>query len=181
MASKKGVLNVIMTGDAQLTKALNSLQRNLGRKLHRTAARKAAKIVLAKAKTLVPRKTGNYARSLTVRAIKRSRKYQGYNVTQRVDYATKKNKSGTVTADKNTGYYGVYQELGWVATGRKARSMGDETVTTYRGTTFGLSQVKKARKIPGQWKIREAGTTSEPEVIRTYHEELSTLLMNELK
>lgn len=165
MASSK---TIIVTGDVELTRMLNALGRKVATRLHRTASRAAAKLILAHAKNTVPKKSGAFARSLTVRALKRSRKRMGYRVTQREAYASK-GKSGGKEA-----FYGVFQELGWEAKGR-GKSTRD-IVRTRLGLppklTSNTTKPPEPRKIPGKWLVRKAGTDKEQQAIRLYETEL---------
>ena len=194
MASK----TIIVTGDKKLTKMLNAPGKKTAGRLHRTASRKGAKLILDSARQSVPRLTGAFAKSLTVRAMKRSRTRMGYIVTQRLNYAHKRNRTGTVTSDKDTGFYGVYQELGWRAVGRRRKSddkfkiesthpmaiarereTKSEIITTYRGKDFTIGQLREGTKVKGKWAMREAGKRNESAAIALYHAELNEMIDEE--
>ena len=75
---------VIITGDKALDRKLAGLPDKLAKKLSKQATRKAAKeIVLPRAKADAPVDTGELEDSLTVRAVKRSRRRIGHMVTTR--------------------------------------------------------------------------------------------------
>lgn len=89
----------VLTGDKRVTRMLNALGGKKAVEVSRKALRDGAKLALDEAKSVVRVKTGKFRRSLTVRAMKRSRKSHGYRVTQR-DIQGKKQ------------FYGAFQELG---------------------------------------------------------------------
>lgn len=186
---------IIVSGDQEVVKMLNSLGRKTAGVLHRTASRKAAKLVLDHARSTVPKRTGAFAKSLTIRSITKSRKRMGHIVTQNVQYAHKRNRGGKVTSDQKTGFYGVYLELGWIATGRPRKAGSDfhttsthpgfaakeqrtlqKSVTTYRGKQFQIGQLREGTKVHGRWAMRNAGKAAEPAAIELYGSELQLLL-----
>lgn len=89
----------VIRGDKQLTRMLNALGKR-ARPVVSKALRKAAKLVLEEAKNIVPVQSGRFKHSLTVRALKRSRRGFGFRVTQ------KELKDGKV-------FYGSFLELGY--------------------------------------------------------------------
>lgn len=115
----KAPFSVVVTGDAELDASMKVLPRNLQRKLFRQATRKAAKdVVLPDAQRRVSvqqthkgKKGGTLRRSLTVRAIRRSRRYIGHEVVT---------KGGVFRGDT---FYG-----GMIEFGTKTR-----TAKSYRG------------------------------------------------
>lgn len=138
---------VIVTGDKEVTRQLASLGSRRAREFHRKSIRKAAKVVLEWARNIVPVQSGTYRRSLTVRALKKSRVFQGVRVTQREKAYTGK------------AFYGAFLEFGW-KTGR--RRAGE--------------QAKPRRKIPGRWLLRKAGTVKEDEARGIYIAELKKFI-----
>jgi len=93
---------VVITGVKELDLKLAGMPARLQKKLSRQATRKAAKdIVLPDAKRNVPHDTGDLERSLTVRAIKRSRSRVGHSV---------ETKDGFF---KGNQFYGGFIEFGW--------------------------------------------------------------------
>lgn len=94
-------INIIVTGDKKLDRALRHLEKNVQRKFARKAMRKAAKdVILPEARARVPVDTGALERSLVVRAARRSRRGIGVEVRTR---------DGLFAGDE---FYGGFQELG---------------------------------------------------------------------
>ena len=116
-------------------------------------------------------------------------------VTQNKSYATKRNRGGIVSSDPKSGFYGSYIEFGWLATGRKKkegtvftpqsshpvfadyeRQTLQGSVTTYRGKSFQIGQLREAKKIPGRWVMRNAGRASESAALALYQDEMKRLV-----
>lgn len=189
---------IIVSGNDEVVKMLNALGRKTAGRLHRTASLKAANLVLSKAKSAVPRRTGSFAGSLVVESIAKSRTKMGHVVTQNVSYAHKRRRGGVVTSDRESGFYGVYLELGWLAAGRprkkgfefelesthagfreKERRTKQKIVTTYRGKDFQIGQLRAGTKVHGQWVMRNAGKAAEPQAVALYEQELMKLIDEE--
>lgn len=73
-------MSVKIEGAKELEKKLLSFEPKLGRKIVRQALRKAAKPILAKAKSLVPVRTGALKKSLRIRALKKRKHRYGVMV-----------------------------------------------------------------------------------------------------
>lgn len=78
---------VILTGDKELDRKLLALKTTKMKAAVRKGTRAGAKLVQADAKQRFPRDTGAAARSLKVRALPRSRRWVGHQVTTKVFYA----------------------------------------------------------------------------------------------
>ena len=104
-------LSAIITGDRELTRALNNIGGRKAMAVHNKALRRAAYVVLAWAKNIVPTRSGAWKRSLVVRVARRSRKGPRFLVTERftINRASKARESL---------FYVPFQELGYKATGR---------------------------------------------------------------
>ncbi len=100
-----------VTGDRDVRRMFERLERKDQRSIVRKATRAGAKIIQTAAKALVPRRTKRLLRGLKVRALKRSRVRQGHQVV-----ITR--KSAGVSGDAK-GFYPAHQELGL----RKKRRM----------------------------------------------------------
>lgn len=181
---------LIITGDKQLTRKLNALAGPKAKAINRQALRKMAKLVLTTAKGQVPVKSGAFKRSLTVRSGKRSRKSMRMVVTQK-----EMNRAGT---DKDKAFYGSFLELGYFATGRprkegsgldtdndldandiwtpREKATRDKSITTYRRKTFKIRQLRKAKKMPARWIMRQAGKDAEDEAVELYRSEIGKLI-----
>lgn len=160
---------VIVTGDKEVTRALNALGSTRARAIHGKAMRLAAKVVLAHAQATVPVRSGAYRRSLTVRALPRSRKYQGARVTQRpIRY--RGGKRAKV-------FYGAFLELGWKSGGTRRRISAEWRDGT-RKIKIERKQVK-SRKVVGRWLMRKAGTDKESEARGIYLAEVKRLIDTE--
>lgn len=146
---------LVITGSKRLTRMLNALGSKQARAFHRKAIRTAAKVVLAEAKRRSPVRTGKLRSSLTVKALKRSRKGIGVQVTQ---------KEG---AFKGEAFYGSFVEFGY----RRGKRRKE-----YR-RKGGLQDTRK--KIPGQWTMRAAGIAKEDEAIEIYEKEVERLIKTE--
>lgn len=84
-------VNIIVTGDRKLDKALRHLEKNVQRKFARKAMRKAAKdVILPDARRMAPVETGALESSIKVRAAKRSRRGMGVIVSTTVHKSGKK-------------------------------------------------------------------------------------------
>jgi len=68
---------IILTGDKELQRLLESLPTKVANKLARTALRKAGKMVLESARAKVPEDSGALKKGLKVKALKRSRNRMG--------------------------------------------------------------------------------------------------------
>lgn len=101
----------IITGDRELTRALNNIGGRKAMAAHNKALRRAAYVILAWAKNIVPVRSGRWKRSLIVRAAKRSRKGPRFLVTERftINRASK---------SREHLFYVPMVELGYRATGR---------------------------------------------------------------
>jgi len=182
----------VIKGDKELTRMLNALGKK-ARPVVAKALRAGSKLVLANAKNTSPVRSGAFRRSLTVRAMKRSRVRVGFRVTQK-----EINKSGT---DRKKAFYGGFVEFGYLATGRpfgeksrlqqykdyspfgafaeKEERTRQEKVKTYRKAEFTIRQLRRARKIRGQWVMRNAGEQAEGEAIDLYVSEVRRLVEQE--
>lgn len=140
-------VSVILTGDKELDRMLLKLERTTARKLHRTASRTAAKLIVQEAKRRAPAVSGDDPRSLTVRSLRRSRRGMGYRVTQK-ELRAKSGKKAKI-------FYGSFLEFGW----------------TTRHKPGG-----EGRKITGQWLMKQAGDRKEREAIKLYRDELRRLI-----
>jgi HK97 gp10 family phage protein len=98
MPAKPFAIDVI--GAPELKAVLAALEPKVAKKLTRQAMRKAQKIVLADAKRLVPVDTGQLKKSLSIRALKRSRSRFGVSV---------QTKEGLFKGEQ---FYGGFIELG---------------------------------------------------------------------
>lgn len=146
---------LVITGNKSLTRMLNALGSPKARELHRKAVRKAARPILEHAKAESPVKSGAMRKSLTIKALRRSRRGIGVRVTQ---------KEGLFKGDQ---FYGGFQEFGWL-TGRRRKK-------EHRKSN------RERRKIPGKWFMRGAGTAKEQEAIDIYESELGTMIQQEAR
>lgn len=146
---------ITIHGDAKLTRMLNELGKK-AKPIATKALRKGSKLVLEYAKHRAPVQSGDYRRSLTVRALKRSRKQFGFRVTQR----ELKQRDG----QKRKVFYGAFLELGYTARGPKRKD----------GSTGG-------RKIQGRWLMRTAGIAREAEAVGIYVAEVRRLVEQEAR
>ena len=94
---------VTLTGDKALDKKLSAMPTRLRNKAMRQACRVVAKLVHTDARQKVPRKSGDLAKSLVVRAAKRSRKHK-HQVA-----VTVRTKDGFFQGDQ---FYGGFLEFG---------------------------------------------------------------------
>ena len=98
--------NIELLGDKELIATLQSLPENMERKILGQAIKEAAKVVLAAAKSRAPRgATGNLARYLKIKALKRSRRRLGYGV-----FTGTREQMGLKAGAK--GYYPAHVHLG---------------------------------------------------------------------
>lgn len=178
----------IITGDRELTRALNNIGGRKAMAEHNKALRRAAYVIHAWAKNILPVRSGLWRRNLVVRAVKRSRKGPRFLVTQRFGV----DRAGT---KGNQSFYATFQELGWLATGRsrtkdvmrgtmptesEARKKTlEKKVTTYRGRTFSVAQLRNAKKIPGRWLMRRAGIVKEDEAFAIYYSDIRSFIESE--
>lgn len=100
MARSSKPFAIEIEGAPELSRKLAEFEGKVGKKLHRKAARQAAKLVLASAKMHVPVQYGTLESSLKVKAVKRSRTRIG------VEVAT---AEGMFQGDS---FYGGFVELG---------------------------------------------------------------------
>lgn len=83
-AKAGGKGKITATGDQEIIDMITSLEPKFGKKAMRKTLRNATKeIILPESKRLVPEDTGALKKSLTVRAMKRSRSRFGYEVVTR--------------------------------------------------------------------------------------------------
>lgn len=148
---------------------LNALASNRKRAIHRQAMRKAGKLVLDHAKAIAPVQSGAYVRSLTVRALPKSRRWQGVRVTQK-EIPFRGGKKGKV-------FYGAFLELGYTtaATRRRITAQWDGGAMRIDVRTRRVQQ----RKIPGKWIMRRAGTDKESAARDLYIAELKRMISQE--
>lgn len=78
---------VVLTGDKEVDRKLLALKTTKMKAVVRRGTRAGAKLVQADAKLRFPKDTGAAARSLKVRALPRSRRWIGHQVTTKVFYA----------------------------------------------------------------------------------------------
>ncbi len=74
-------MRVTVTGAKELDRKLRDLAPKLSKKIVRSSLRKAAKPVQARAKTIVPVRTGFLKKAIKVRAMRRSRVRMGVRAT----------------------------------------------------------------------------------------------------
>jgi HK97 gp10 family phage protein len=100
-----------LAGDAEIMQLMKDLPQRLVKGALRKSLRESAKVVLRGAKFRAPVAGGLLAKTLKVRAFKRTRKaVVGYTV-------------GTAAGDyKGQTFYGGFQEFGWKPTGRQRAS-----------------------------------------------------------
>ncbi len=149
--------SVIITGNKSLNRMLQGLASNQARAFHRKALRNAAKVVLQEAKARTPVASGALRSSLTVKAIKRTRKGIGVRITQR---------SGNEFMGRE--FYGGFLEFGWRVgkrRGKKTQRDGNDS----------------RRKVEGRWFMRSAGIAKEDEAIEVYETELGDLIRQEAR
>lgn len=112
-------IHVQLEGFEELSRTFNSLARGVQGKIIRPALREGAKIVRDEAARRVPVDTGRLRKSLKVRALKRSRKFVGFQITTGTqdELGIKTPKSG------KRNYYPFVIEYGGVVggTARKVR------------------------------------------------------------
>jgi HK97 gp10 family phage protein len=90
MASNGVAFYLQMKNDKRLERTLLSLPKKIARKVISPASKTTAKIAQAAIKQDTPVLTGELRRSLAVRAIKKSRRYVGFNVR----FSRRKNADG---------------------------------------------------------------------------------------
>lgn len=98
-------LDISVLGSTELERQFKKLASSEQRKVARRALRKAARPIQAAAKSLAPKDLGNMARTIKIRAVRRSRKHVGVIV-----------RTGTRDdlgiSDDNKWYYPAHVELG---------------------------------------------------------------------
>lgn len=87
---------VKVTGDKELIAKLQAVKTTKAKAAIRKGSRAGSKLVLAEAKTLVPVKTGALKQAMKVRALPRSRKWTGTQITMKAEDV----------------FYGAFVELG---------------------------------------------------------------------
>lgn len=178
----------IITGDAEVTRMLNAIGGRQAMAAHNKALRRAAYVVRDWAKNILPIRSGLWRRNLIVRAAKRSRNGPRFLVTQRYGM----DRAGT---KGNQSFYSSFVELGWLATGRprvkdefrgfmpteteRRRGTLEKKVTTYRGRTFSIGQLRQAKKIPGRWLMRRAGVVKQDEALAIYYADIRAFIDSE--
>lgn len=170
----------IITGDRELTRALNNIGGRKAMAVHNKALRRAAYVVLAWAKNILPVRSGVWRRKLVVRAAKRSRKGPRFLVAQKIGV----NDSGR---KNNDAFYATFQELGWIARGRPPKSDGTpepgnfkKNITTYRWRKLSRAdKLRNARQIPGRWLMRRAGIEKEDEALAIYLSDIRSFIESE--
>ena len=145
--------HIIITGSKSLTRMLNALGSTKARAVHRRAIRKAARPILSAAKSNAPVDSGALRNSLTIRAIKKSRRGVGVRVTNKVGHDFKGKQ-----------FYGGFQEFGWKLGKRRSRTGGTPD---------------NRRKIAGKWFMRNAGTEQEQNAIDIYESGVEKLIKAE--
>lgn len=120
--------SVVVTGSEELNRKLAQLRGPQAKAAIRKASRAALRPVLAAAKANAPRRTGQLAGAIKLRALKRSRVRVGSQVTA----------SGSNNQFQGKTYYGGFQEYGW-RVGRRAQN-------TDVGAAFGARRTAAQQK-----------------------------------
>lgn len=154
MARPIGPRTVIISGDKQLLRMLNQLKTKDSKKIVRTAARRAAKLIVPAAKRYAPVNTGELRRAIKVRALPRSRKRIGVRVM-----------IGNENFQGKT-FYGSFQEWGWKSGSRKKQAVV-ESVGVGESPTKGSS-----KKIPGKFFLKRAADENRLKVFHMYRAEV---------
>lgn len=80
--AKSGIsVRLVIKGDDELIQTFRALPKAVARRVVRPAARAAIKHLMSRVKAIVPRDTGNLARSYKARATKKSRRWVGVLMT----------------------------------------------------------------------------------------------------
>ena len=140
-------VNVRIEGAKEIEKALKQLTKAQGRAAIRKGCRAGAKITQRAAKQIAPRKTGLLAKSIKVRAIKRSRTKVGVMVTT--------GSSSNLFTGKT--FYGAFQEWGWKVGKRPGKGSPDAR-----------------RKVQGKFFLKKAANSTSGEVGRVASETMRT-------
>lgn len=152
MASQAAVL----TGSAELNAKLATLKSAKAKQAIRKASRAALRPVAAEAKSNAPRRTGQLAKSVKVRSLRRSRSRVGSQVTA----------SGTL--------YGAPQEYGWRA-GRRASNADVGAAFGQKRTRRQQRAAKKInnarRQIPGTEFMKRAVDSKKAVSLQIYKTE----------
>lgn len=96
-------ISVTFTGSAEVKAIFDAMPGKVQKKLIRHALRAAAKAIQEDAKRIAPDETGALAKSIKVRAMKRSRTRVGVQVFT---------DSDSLQTDGKKGYYAAFTELG---------------------------------------------------------------------
>ncbi len=109
---------MVMTGDKKVNRMLKKLPSKQQKAAFRKAARPAIKPVMTEARSNIKKDsdTGKLAKTVKVRALKRSRSRIGVRVTTRAE-------------DVDGTFYGAFQEYGWKAGKAKRQIKGTENIT----------------------------------------------------
>lgn len=138
-------------GMEALLKKLDGLSKKEANKALRKALRAGAKIVQAKAKQTIPRKSGKGAKALKVRAAKRSRK-KGPGVMVIAD--------GKNNLFKGDSFYLGFQEYGWKTGKRKHGNSGAVPVGGDKFVTL-IGGKRRRKQVAGLHWLKRAAEQSE--------------------
>jgi hypothetical protein len=117
--SAKGSLVVRFEGATELEAAFNALALSAQKKVFRAALRAGGKVLLKAIKARVPKRTGNLAKAIKLRASGRSRKRFGVAVF--VDNKLIPLRKGEQQHNRE-GFYPAHLELGYVRGGTRLRT-----------------------------------------------------------
>jgi len=110
---------VTFDGDKELEAAFNALALGAQKKVFRPALRVGGKVILTSIKARVPRKTGNLAKSIKLRASRRSRKRIGVAVFVDKAILARRKQPKNPKPDRREGWHPAHLELGYVRNTKK--------------------------------------------------------------
>lgn len=151
-------VEMVVTGDKEINKMLAEFPAALQKKWVKAAARPAAKALLPTQKRNTPTKTEALKRSMTVRAVKRSRVRVGLQIT-----------TGKKGYFRGKTFYGAFQEWGWRIGTRPTKS---------RRETKGFED--KRKKVEGKYYAKRSADMKRRSILTIYRSGLMTLIKEEM-